>query len=41
VEKKPSVFAAHSQTGGELPPCHRGGPGCDLGKCGSGCCGMK
>lgn len=40
VEKKFSAFAAHAGGGGDAPPCLGSGPGCDLGKCGSGRCGL-
>jgi putative FmdB family regulatory protein len=47
VVRKLSLFAAHVNRGAEsgphhhdVPPCHTGGPGCDLGKCGSGFCGV-
>ncbi len=44
VVRKPSLFAARVGRSAmaaphqhdALPPCHTGGPGCDLGKCGSG-----
>lgn len=41
VEKCFSTFSAHA--GGDAsvpPPCRHDGPGCDLGKCGSGRCGL-
>ncbi|MGA2975336.1 MAG: FmdB family zinc ribbon protein [Spirochaetia bacterium] len=42
VVKKLSIFAAHSgKPDGEVPACHTGGHGCDLGKCGSGFCGVE
>jgi putative FmdB family regulatory protein len=41
VVKKLSIFAAHSRHADKaLPPCHTGGEGCDLGRCGSGMCGV-
>jgi putative FmdB family regulatory protein len=41
VVKKLSLFAAHVKKAAEtLPHCHTGGRGCDLGKCGSGYCGV-
>lgn len=49
VARKLSLFAAQVRRGSsasryprqeEAPPCHTGGPGCDLGKCGSGFCGV-
>jgi len=42
VDKKLSVFASHvKRPDGAVPPCHTGGAGCDMGKCGSGCCGVQ
>jgi len=41
VEKLLSTFAAHSGGRNETPPCHSSRPGCDLGKCGSGRCGLE
>jgi putative FmdB family regulatory protein len=41
VEKQFSTFAAHAGGGEGIPPCRRDGPGCDLGKCGSGRCGLE
>ena len=43
VEKELSVFSANSSSngGGDMPSCFTGGAGCDMGKCGSGCCGME
>lgn len=38
AEKQFSVFAAASGGGDDAPPCF--GDGCDLGKCGSGRCGI-
>jgi 3-oxoacyl-[acyl-carrier-protein] synthase II len=39
--KKLSLFAAHvKRAEGTLPSCHTGGHGCDLGRCGSGFCGV-
>jgi putative FmdB family regulatory protein len=41
VTKKLSVFASHiGRPSHTEPACHTGGQGCDLGKCGSGFCGM-
>jgi len=41
VVKKLSLFAAHTKKPeAALPACHTGGHGCDLGKCGSGFCGV-
>lgn len=40
VLKKLSVFASHVKHASAAPPCHTGGPGCNLGKCGSGFCGV-
>jgi putative FmdB family regulatory protein len=41
VVKKLSLFAAHvKRAEGALPSCHTGGHGCDLGRCGSGFCGV-
>lgn len=41
VVKKLSLFAAHTaHPAGAAPECHTGGCGCDLGKCGSGFCGV-
>jgi putative FmdB family regulatory protein len=38
VVKKLSLFSAHmGKSAQAVPPCHTGGPGCDLGKCGTGC----
>jgi len=41
VVKKLSLFAANmARPAQAVPPCHTGAPGCDLGKCGTGCgCG--
>jgi len=42
VVKKLSLFAAHmARPAQEVPACHTGGCGCDLGKCGSGYCGVE
>jgi putative FmdB family regulatory protein len=42
VVKKLSLFAAHMKhPAGEVPACHTGGCGCDMGKCGSGLCGVE
>lgn len=41
VVRKLSLFAAHTKKPeGAVPACHTGGCGCDLGKCGSGFCGV-
>jgi putative FmdB family regulatory protein len=41
IDKKFSVFASYAKHGtGATPACHTGGAGCDLGKCGSGLCGI-
>ncbi|MGA2640731.1 MAG: zinc ribbon domain-containing protein [Spirochaetia bacterium] len=41
IVKKLSLFAAHmGRREEEVPACHTGGSGCDLGKCGSGFCGV-
>lgn len=41
VVKKLSMFAAHVGKQAEaVPACHTGGNGCNLGKCGSGFCGV-
>ena len=43
VKRQLSSFAASVGGGGkgEVPPCHRGGCGCNPGKCGSGTCGIE
>ncbi len=42
VMKKLSLFAAHmARPSQEVPACHTGECGCDLGKCGSGYCGVE
>ncbi len=42
VVKKLSLFAAHlGRPANAVPECHTGGCGCDLGKCGSGLCGVE
>ncbi len=42
VVKKLSQFAAQVKHGeGSVPHCHTGGCGCNLGKCGSGFCGVE
>ena len=41
IEKRFSTFAAHGSTEEAVPPCHSARPGCDLGKCGSGRCGLE
>jgi putative FmdB family regulatory protein len=40
LTKKLSVFASQVKRTETAPPCHTGRPGCDLGKCGSGLCGV-
>ena len=41
VVKKLSLFAAHvGKAADAVPACHTGGCGCDLGRCGSGLCGV-
>jgi putative FmdB family regulatory protein len=42
VVKKLSLFAAQVKRSGEsVPACHTGECGCNLGKCGSGFCGVE
>jgi hypothetical protein len=42
VEKKLSIFAAQvKRNGTSVPSCHTGQAGCDMGKCGSGFCGVE
>jgi len=42
AQKKFSHFASHvKRPETALPPCHTGGAGCDMGKCGSGFCGVS
>jgi putative FmdB family regulatory protein len=42
VMKKLSLFAAHTRRPeAAVPACHTGGAGCDLGRCGSGFCGVE
>ena len=42
VVKKLSLFAAQVKSAHDAPPpCHTGQHGCDLGKCGSGFCGIE
>lgn len=42
VDKKLSVFASHvKQAESVMPACHTGGAGCNMGKCGSGFCGVE
>jgi putative FmdB family regulatory protein len=42
VVKRFSVFSAQvKKTGSAVPACHPGNGGCDLGKCGSGFCGVE
>jgi len=41
VVKRLSLFAAHvGRPADAMPACHTGGSGCDLGRCGSGMCGV-
>jgi putative FmdB family regulatory protein len=41
VVRKLSLFAAHAKKAEHaVPACHTGGSGCDMGKCGSGFCGV-
>jgi putative FmdB family regulatory protein len=41
VVKKLSLFAAHmKRPQSAVPACHTGAHGCDLGRCGSGFCGV-
>ncbi|UCF98527.1 MAG: hypothetical protein JSV89_03090 [Spirochaetaceae bacterium] len=42
IDKKLSLFASHvNHNHGAEPACHTGMGGCDLGKCGSGFCGIE
>jgi putative FmdB family regulatory protein len=42
VVKKLSLFAAQvKKKDSSFPQCHTGHSGCDLGKCGSGFCGVE
>ena len=42
VVKKLSLFAAHTKKPeSAVPACHTGARGCDLGRCGSGFCGVE
>ena len=42
VVKRLSLFAAHpGRRRDQLPDCHTGTRGCDLGRCGSGYCGVE
>jgi putative FmdB family regulatory protein len=42
VVKRLSLFAAHTKKSSDvLPACHTGERGCDLGRCGSGFCGVE
>ena len=42
VVRKLSMFAAHTARPAEaIPACHTGECGCDMGKCGSGLCGVQ
>jgi len=41
LNRKLSLFASHvAKPSGLVPPCHSGGHGCDMGRCGSGLCGV-
>ncbi len=41
VKKRLSLFAAHmAKAPSAMPSCHTGDQGCDLGRCGSGSCGL-
>jgi len=40
VLKKLSLFSSQVKRSEAVPHCHTGGTGCDLGKCGSGFCGV-
>jgi putative FmdB family regulatory protein len=42
VAKKFSLFSSRvARHQSVVPPCHSGGRGCDLGRCGSGSCGVE
>ena len=42
IDKKLSVFASHlAHNQAAAPACHSGTGGCDLGRCGSGLCGIE
>ncbi len=42
IGKKLSLFASHvSHTDTAEPVCHTGSGGCNLGRCGSGFCGVE
>jgi putative FmdB family regulatory protein len=42
VKKKLSLFASFvKKDATAMPDCHTGHAGCDLGKCGSGFCGVE
>ncbi len=42
VAKKVSLFSAQMKKAkSDAPACHTGHAGCDLGKCGSGFCGVE
>lgn len=42
VEKKFSAFASYIKHSSQVaPPCQSNQPGCNLGKCGSGYCGIE
>lgn len=40
VIKQLSTFSTSDSSDNKTPDCFRGGCGCDLGKCGSGNCGL-
>jgi putative FmdB family regulatory protein len=41
VTKKLSLFASFvARPSGAVPSCHSSGRGCDMGRCGSGLCGV-
>lgn len=41
AKKQMSAFSAHSGGTPDTPACFRGDSGCNLGKCGSGSCGLE
>ena len=42
LTKKLSLFSSHlARPADSLPPCHSGHGACDLGRCGSGLCGVE
>jgi putative FmdB family regulatory protein len=42
VVRRLSLFAAHTKHAADaVPACHTGQCGCDLGRCGSGMCGVE